>query len=275
MWVLTGFEGAADLAEETQLARRYVPRAVVTSMVVSAVIGFFMIIGLVINIDNLSAATSAPVPIFYILNSALGEAGAILFEAVAMVALYAGGLAGVAATSRLLFSMSRDGMLPASSYLAKVDPRSHAPSHSLWLIAVIAVGLVVAGTYIATQTIALIVGMAAIGYYLLYALTMGAVIYATIKGRLVGRSGFDLGRWAGPVRWIALIWAIAVVLELSIPTANQQTALMAGVFYLLAIAWWFFVLRGRINRGEAGTPGERQQVRDELERRALPKPAVP
>src|SRR5262249_7242662 len=44
IWVLTGFEGAADLAEETKLAKRQVPRAVVTALVVSIVVGFFMIV---------------------------------------------------------------------------------------------------------------------------------------------------------------------------------------------------------------------------------------
>ena len=32
MWVLTGFEGAADLAEETKLATRHVPKAVIRSL---------------------------------------------------------------------------------------------------------------------------------------------------------------------------------------------------------------------------------------------------
>jgi hypothetical protein len=67
-------------------------------------------------------------------------------------------------------------------------------------------------------------------------------------------SSFDLGRWATPIRWIAFVWTVLVVLELTIPTANQQTALMAGVFFVIAAVWYFAVLRGRLNSGEAGVP---------------------
>ena len=254
IWVLTGFEGAADLAEETRLARRQVPRAVITSLAVSIVIGFFMIIALTINIPNLAATLAAPVPITYVLESALGHSGAVLFEVVAMIALYAGGLANMAAASRLLFSLSRDKMLPGSRHFATVSPRTHSPSWALLVITAFSVCLVVIGTYFATQAMALIVGMASVGYYAVYALTIAAVIFTAAKGHLPGKSSFSLGRWSTPIRWIALIWSIFVVGELVIPSANHKTALMAGVFFVIAALWYFVVLRGRINRGEAGTP---------------------
>ncbi|HEY7605384.1 MAG TPA: amino acid permease [Actinomycetes bacterium] len=64
IWVLTGFEGAADLAEETKMARHRVPRSVVVSLLISIVIGFLMIVGLTINISDLGATLAAPVPMF-------------------------------------------------------------------------------------------------------------------------------------------------------------------------------------------------------------------
>lgn len=254
IWVLTGFEGAADLAEETKLARKQVPRAVVTSLALAIVIGFCMIVALTINIDDLAATTGAPVPITHVLESALGSTGAIVFEIVAMVALYAGGLANMAAASRLLFSLSRDNMLPGSSRLASVNERTHSPSWALAVITVFSVGLVTIGTYLASQTMALIVGMASVGYYAVYALTIGAVIYASAKGHLPERTSFSLGRWAGPIRWVAFIWSLFVVGELVIPTANQQTALMAGVFFVLAAVRYVVWLRSRLLRGQSGIP---------------------
>ena len=258
IWVLTGFEGAADLAEETQGARINVPKAVVTSIVVSSIIGFFMIVALTINIADLGATTSAPVPIAHVLETALGNAGAIIFEIVAMVALYAGGLANMAASSRLIFSLSRDKMLPASPALARVSATTHSPSGALLVAAGISITLVVVGTLIATQAMTLIVGMASVGYYAVYALTILAAILAANRGRLAAKSSFDLGSWANVIRWVALIWSVLVILVLTIPTANQQTALMAGVFFVIAAVWYVLVLRGRINQGSAGVPGERK-----------------
>src|SRR4051812_1802649 len=256
IWVLTGFEGAADLAEETQGARRNVPRAVVTSLVISTVIGFFMIVALTINIRDLGATTSAAVPIENVLEGALGKTGAIIFEIVAMVALYAGGLANMAAASRLIFSLSRDRMLPGSGALATVSHRTGSPSGALFPAAGLSIGLVIVGTYIATQAMTLIVGMASVGYYVVYALTILAAIIAARRGALAARSAFDLGRRANVIRIVALVWSVLVIAVLTIPEANQQTALMAGVFFVIAAAWYVGALRGRLQRGEAGVPGE-------------------
>ena len=255
IWVLTGFEGAADLAEETQGARRNVPRAVVTSLLISVVIGFFMLIALTINIRDLGATTSAPVPIANVLEGALGSTGAIIFEAVAMVALYAGGLANMAASSRLIFSLSRDRMLPASSALASVSKTTGSPSGALLVAAGLSIALVVIGSTIAAQAMSLIVGMASVGYYAVYALTILGAILAANRGLLKARSSFDLGTWATPIRIIAFVWSLAVIAVLTIPTANQQTALMAGGFFVIAAVWYAAVLRGRLLRGEAGVPG--------------------
>ncbi len=255
IWVLTGFEGAADLAEETQGARRNVPKAVVTSVAISAVIGFFMIVALTINIRDLGATTSAAVPIVAVLEGALGTTGALIFELVAIVALYAGGLANMAAASRLIFSLSRDRMLPASRSLATVSKSTGSPTGALLLAAGFAIVLVVIGSTIAAQAMTLIVGMASVGYYAVYALTILAAIMAARRGLLKAKSSFDLGPRAQLVRWVALVWSILVIGVLTIPTANQQTALAAAGFFVIAAIWYAAVLRGRIQRGEAGVPG--------------------
>jgi amino acid transporter len=141
IWVLTGFEGAADLAEETKMARRRVPRSVVVSLLISIVIGFLMIVGLTINISDLGATLAAPVPITHLLKDALGSGGALVFEWVAMIALFAGGLANMAAASRLMFSLSRDNMLPGSRRLARVSATTHTPTGSLLTVTAISMAL--------------------------------------------------------------------------------------------------------------------------------------
>ena len=254
MWVLTGFEGAADLAEETKLATRHVPKAVIRSLIFAVVVGFFMIVGLTINIDNLADTVGADVPVAHILETALGTTGATIFEAVAMIALYAGGLANMAAASRLMFSLSRDNMLPGSSVLKAVSPRTKSPSVALLVVAAFSLILGLVGTYGSSQAMALIVGMAALGYYAVYGLTVIAVIVASKRETLPTKTSFDLGRLAGPVRVTALVWCVLVVLCLTVPDLNHQTALTAGVFFVLAGVWYAVILRSRINRMQAGVP---------------------
>ena len=254
MWVLTGFEGAADLAEETKMATRHVPKAVLRALLFAIVVGFLMIVGLTINIDNLTDTMGSDVPVSHILETALGSVGAAIFESVAIIALYAGGLANMAAASRLMFSLSRDNMLPASSTLKKVSPRTKSPSAALLVVAAFSLTLVLVGTYGSSQAMALIVGMAALGYYAVYGLTVIAVLIASRNGSLPTKTSFDLGSYAGPVRWAALLWTVFVVGCLTVPELNHQTALTAGLFFVLAGIWYGATLRNRINSEQAGVP---------------------
>ena len=132
--------------------------------------------------------------------------------------------------------------------------------------------LVTVGTYVATEAMTPIVGMASVGYYSVYALTIAAVVWAAGNGRLAGQSTFDLGRAAVPVRWAALVWSILVVGVLTVPDVNHKTALMAGGFLLLAAVWDAARLRGAIDRGEAGVPDRRAAAAEPV---APPDPAAP
>jgi amino acid transporter len=254
MWVLTGFEGAADLAEETKLPSKSVPKAVMRSLYFAVVVGFFMIVALTINnpggLNDGDPST--------ILESSLGTFGGSLFEVIAMIALYAGGLANMAAASRLMFSLARDKMLPASHLLGEVSPRTKVPAATLIVVALISLVLVGVGM-LSSDAMARIVGMAALGYYGVYGLTILAVVVAATSGRLPGAQGkdiFTLGTSAGVVRAVALVWTVIVVAALIIPADNHPSAETAGIFLLVAIAWYVGYLRKQINARQAGVPDQ-------------------
>jgi amino acid transporter len=124
----------------------------------------------------------------------------------------------------------------------------------LLVIAAASLGLVLVGSYGSSQAMALIVGMAALGYYAVYGLTVAAVLIASRNGSLPTRTGFDLGRYAGPVRVAALLWTLFVIGCLTIPDLNHQTALMAAAFFVIAGVWYAAVLRNRIKNDQAGVP---------------------
>ena len=254
MWVLTGFEGAADLAEETKLPSKFVPKAVMRSLLFAVVVGFFMIVALTINnpggLNDGDPST--------ILESALGTVGGTTFEVIAMIALYAGGLANMAAASRLMFSLGRDKMLPASHVLGEVSPRTKVPAATLTVVAAISLVLVGVGM-LSSDAMARIVGMAALGYYGVYGLTILAVILAATSGRLPevpGKDYFTLGGSAGWIRVVALVWSLVVIAALIIPVDNRPSAQTAGIFVLVSVAWYAFHLRGQIKAGRAGVPDQ-------------------
>ena len=146
-------------------------------------------------------------------------------------------------------------MLPALADAGHRVETSGSPSGALLVAAGLSIALVLIGSTIAAQAMSLIVGMASVGYYAVYALTILGAILAANRGLLKAKSSFDLGQWATPIRIIAFVWSLAVIAVLTIPEANQQTALMAGGFFVIAAVWYVVALRGRLQRGQAGVPG--------------------
>ena len=73
--------------------------------------------------------------------------------------------------------------------------RTKSPSVALLVVAAFSLILVLVGTYGSSQAMALIVGMAALGYYAVYGLTVIAVVDClTQRGSLPTKTSFDLGR---------------------------------------------------------------------------------
>jgi amino acid transporter len=75
-YTITGFDASAHLSEETRNADRSAPIGVLTSVGVSAVFGFFLMISLLFSIQDFEATVSAPQPVLQILLDVFGHRGA-------------------------------------------------------------------------------------------------------------------------------------------------------------------------------------------------------
>ena len=107
-----------------------------------------------------------------------------------------------AAAGRLVYSLSRDRMLPYSRQLATVSPRSHTPIPALVSCGVIMIALTVWG-YFQSNAFGTLVGATSLAPYIVYLLIVVAYIVrrrtmAQVKG------GFNLGRFGIPVMLVAL-----------------------------------------------------------------------
>jgi amino acid transporter len=248
-WCLTGFEAAADLAEETHRPRQTVPWAVLGSLLGSGVGGFLMVVAFILAIGNLTEVQQSDTPLLTILRSRLGDrvaGGAML---VVFMSIFACGVASMASTTRLIFSMARDNMLPGSGVLKRVHPGRQSPVH-----AIVVVWLITAAVVLGFEKLALITSISATAGYLGYA----GIILASFRAPPdSGRGeGFHLGRWRMPIAVAALIWTVVVVGALTIPRLDGARlaawSTLAGI--AVGIAVYSLVIRGRIARGQAGPP---------------------
>lgn len=125
-FAMTGFENAANVAEETHQPNKVFPRALLGGMVVA---------GLLYLLVSFTAAMVAPTDKIAGSESALLEvvkAGpipipALLFSAIALVAVTNTTLVALVAQSRIMYGMARHGIVP------RAFARTHSGRQTPWL----------------------------------------------------------------------------------------------------------------------------------------------
>lgn len=188
-WSFIGFESAGDIAEEVKEPRRDVPKAIVASLVIVALIVMYAALGLILAIPDLGAAMSGDTtdPIAATITAALGGGIAKPLFAMVVLAFVAGIAAVQAAVSRVLYSLARDGELPASTWLAQLSGPDRLPRNAIGVSAVAAaLFLFVAASENAYATL---LSMATVGFYIAFAFPVLAALAARLRG------GWTVGVW--------------------------------------------------------------------------------
>lgn len=252
VFVLLGWEGAADLAEETKDPRRSTPYAMLRANWVSIGTSIVMIVCFAIAIPRgIPAMINQPEnPLFYIFSIQVGAVAVAMLKAVVFLAMFSALLANMAVGTRMTFSLARDGMLPASRALAWVNPRTQTPMVAIVLVAVISFAVNFLSTGIENR----VVSITAVCYYATYALTTFAALWAHSHKRLpeTYEGGFSLGRWLVPLACVGIVFAIIIVIDQTVPGVNHITAEYTGGALVLGVLWWLLYLRPRLNKGEVG-----------------------
>jgi basic amino acid/polyamine antiporter, APA family len=145
-FAMTGFENAANVAEETVNPKKTFPMALVGGMVVAGVL--YVLVAM-------TAALTVPVGTLRDSDAALLEvvkAGiipvpvgvmTILFACIAMVAITNTTLVAVVTQSRILYGMAREDVVPG--VFGKVHPQRRSPWVALIFAAVVVAGLLLSG----------------------------------------------------------------------------------------------------------------------------------
>jgi APA family basic amino acid/polyamine antiporter len=125
-----GFDAVSTSAEEVKNPQRNLPIGIVSSLLACTAI--YIIVCLVLtgvtSYKNLDVADAMA----YVLNSIGQSWAASIISVGAVIGILAVMLAYNYGASRILFSMSRDGLLPGS--FSKVNPKTNVPVFSTWVI---------------------------------------------------------------------------------------------------------------------------------------------
>jgi amino acid transporter len=260
LYTLLGWEGAADLAEETHDPRRTAPLAMVRAVLVSGIAGFviYAIFAMAIPFGIEDTVNQPRNPLFYVISTQLGHGAGRFIEIVALISIFAALLANVTVATRMLFALSRDNVLPFGKRLAKVSDTTRTPVLSVLVVGAFALGI----NLLSAGLVAKVLSLTAVAYYTTYLLTMAAAIYGKRRDTIptAPRGYFNLGRWLLPLAGLGIVWSLVVIAYGTLPEGNRVAAEYFGYALLIGVLYWALYLRRKINRGEAGPPRQRTQV---------------
>jgi amino acid transporter len=237
-WTLTGFEGAANLAEETHLPERIVPIAILGAELVSVLVGFLVLVGFTLAMPSLDSTIAHPSPLFFIMSAYFPNwaiAGVMIMVA---IAIYACALANLTAVARMVWAMARDRQLPGSRWLGALN-RDSTPVNAIWISTAIA-----AAFTIWARLEAVITAVSVLAGYLTYAL----IAISALVGRNAsvptadGHSKPLVPRWLST---LAVLWLLIFVGFLTIPRSNWTSVKATAVSVAVGIAFFVWTRRTR------------------------------
>lgn len=181
----------------------------------------------------------------YVLTSSLGDGLGRFLLADVVIAIVVATLAVQTAACRMLFSMARDGQLPWSGLLSKVNRRTGMPTAPALVVGMLAAALLLLNfsspeAFLAIGTTCIVM------LYLAYSMVTGPLLVRRLRGTYssrtdaldeAGRPLFSLGRWGLPVNVLALLYGLFMTVNLAWPRAEVYDP-AGGHWYFQ----WFTVL---------------------------------
>lgn len=240
LYTITGFDGSAHTSEETVDARRAVPKGILNAVFWSFAFGLIMEASFVLAMPDMNKSAAQGANVFFALFAGLPVAAPvkdILYIGI-VLANYLCALAGLTATSRMVFAFSRDGGLPGHKFWRRVSPVYRSPVPAIWLTAVLAV----AATLYSPAFAALAAGCAMF-LYISYVMPIAAGLFA--EGRRWTEFGpFRLGVLSRPLAALSVIGAV-ILIYIGIQPPNDILVSYGIGLIILMLALWFGIARTR------------------------------
>ena len=223
VFIVYGFDTAGTYGEETVDAGRQAPKGVLSSILISFLVGVIFIPAVILASPDITATMEEGAlggfPVGTIITNAfqqeliLGITFGELYLFVILASVFVCTMAIQGAASRLMFSMGRDRHLPAGGWLGRVSPRFKTPAN-----ATVSVGVIAALPLLVLEPFqAISVSIAATGLiYVSYFLCNAGVLWARTKGWPHASAWFSLGRWGLLINILALIWGGLMIVNIGL-----------------------------------------------------------
>jgi amino acid transporter len=223
LFVVYGFDTAGTFGEETVDAGRQAPRGILAAIWLSGLAGFIFLLAVTLSFKDIGAAVAEGqafgFPFATTIQENLNQVlfGEItlgdLYLVVILIAVSVCTLAIQGATTRLMFSMGRDGRLPLGSTWGHVNGTFKTPTNAAVGVGILALlPLLVTGA-----AAAFYLAIAATGtIYISYLLCNWGVLRARRRGWPHQGAWFKLGSWGTVINILALIYGLLMVINIGL-----------------------------------------------------------
>lgn len=191
------------------------------SVGVSAVFGFFVLLGFLFSIQGDLADTissSYGQPVLQILVDIFGPDGAVVLMTLIMLCVYHCGLFSMTSNSRMMFAFARDHALPP--FFAHVDKRFKSPIRTIWLAAFLSFCLALPSLG-STVAFTAATSIATIGLYISYGIP---ILIGAIYHEAFAKGPFNLGAFSRPIAFVSASWILFITIVFCLPTMNPVTS---------------------------------------------------
>ncbi|GAA98534.1 uncharacterized protein L969DRAFT_50109 [Mixia osmundae IAM 14324] len=220
--VMTGFDAAGHIAEETQGASLRTARGLFWGCAATGILAFPVLMLFLLCSPSLDVlfALDAPQPFVNLYALALGNAGQIVMTAVAIFGLFMNTSLAIVAASRLIYAIARDGVLPGSIWISRISEHGQ-PRNAVLFIWIVSAALIC--TILPSQVaFTSLVSAAGLPLITSYALVAGARVFCT--PHKYREAKWNNGPFSLPFCWIALIWSLFLTAVLLSPYQFPVTA---------------------------------------------------
>jgi amino acid transporter len=216
-WAFIGFDACSTIAEETHEPKRMVPRAIFFSLCMVGTVVLFNSAALTLSFEratlvNTSASSD---PITPVIAGSFGAWAEKPFLAIVMVAFLACGASVVQYTSRIVYSMAREGNMPIA--LSQVTAAKIPRNAVICVVLLAGLGLLFG---LNDGAVATVLAFGTGGLYAMFVMTTGVGLYTRITGRWNPALGeLNLGVWGSVINVAAFVWALFEFVNIAWPRA--------------------------------------------------------
>jgi amino acid transporter len=231
LYAFVGFENSVVPAGETARPERTIPRALIATIVGTALL-YFLVQLAYVAVMQPGEGGEAPMVAFGI--ALMGPAGGLLLTAAAIFSLLGNISGGITGTTRTTYALARDGLLPA--WFGQVSARFATPANSIMFMGGLIALLALTGSFVWLAVVSTLARM------IVYSISV-ASLPAKEKGT--------------PFAWLMVVAAIAVCAWAALQSAWPSWRIL---LILIGIGSILYVMARYVNRSRGDTSAHRNQA---------------